>query len=175
MNNTTIHQTIQVKTTTIISKNINNQNLKNILNYNLNITITKSKLIKTTLIITKKFNKITITTHTFQLLTSHTKQKTSINKTTQIRTNIMHPKIIIPLTTNSSTKNTNNNPTNLLKIKIPIQIIHNPHFNIINKINNLPSTPTPLKSKSQTHILSIQIKNNNKIIIPRTNIKLIKK
>ena len=81
----------------IISGGMDDEDLKEILGYDLGVAVTGSEHIGTTLIITEGFGDIAMAERTFNLLKEREGSEAAVNGTTQIRAGVMRPEIVIPL------------------------------------------------------------------------------
>ncbi|MDE0503126.1 MAG: hypothetical protein OXI86_03515, partial [Candidatus Poribacteria bacterium] len=80
----------------LIAGGIDDQDLRELLGYELGVAITGSEDIGITLVVTEGFGKIRMADRTFNLLRERQGLKTSINGTTQIRAGVVRPEIIVP-------------------------------------------------------------------------------
>ena len=175
MSGTAVRRAIQVGAAAVVSGGMDDQDLRNVLGYDLGVAITGSELIGTTLVITEGFGEIAMAARTFQLLASHAGQEASVNGATQIRAGVMRPEIVIPLTADSSAGDASSGPAGLLEIGVPVRIIRDPHFGVIGEVSDLPSAPTPLESESRARVLSVRVESGDEVIVPRANVELIER
>lgn len=92
-----IEKAISVGASAIVTGGIDDQDLREILGYDLGVAITGTEEIGLTLIITEGFGDIAMAERTFALLNSRQGDQASVNGATQIRAGVMRPEIIIPL------------------------------------------------------------------------------
>ena len=170
-----IKKAIKVKASGIISGGIDDQDLKEILGYDLGVAITGSENIGITLIITEGFGDISMAQNTFDLLKSNAGKDTSINGTTQIRAGVLRPLLIIPSGSDSKIRDSaiKEQESGLLKFGSMVRIIRDPYFGKIGKVHNLPHNPKSLESGTKTRVLEVVIENDNILTVPRANIELI--
>ena len=174
MTSDAIDKAIEVKASGIISGGIDDQDLKEILGYDLGVAITGSEKIGITLIITEGFGDISMAQNTFNLLKSREGKGTSINGTTQIRAGVMRPLIIIPAEKDSGVPSkTVDKEFGLLKLGSTVRIIRDPYFGKIGRVHRLPHNPQSLESGTKTRVLEVVIENDNILTVPRANIELI--
>lgn len=174
MTSDAIDKAIEVKASGIISGGIDDQDLKEILGYDLGVAITGSEKIGITLIITEGFGDISMAKNTFNLLKSREGEETSINGTTQIRAGVMRPLIIIPTENDSGVSSKIvDKESGLLKLGSTVRIIRDPYFGKIGRVHSLPHNPKSLESGTKTRVLEVVIENDNILTVPRANIELI--
>ena len=174
MTSDAIDKAIEVKASGIISGGIDDQDLKEILGYDLGVAITGSEKIGITLIITEGFGDISMAQNTFNLLKSREGKETSINGTTQIRAGVMRPLIIIPAEKDPGVSSkTVDKEFGLLKLGSTVRIIRDPYFGKIGRVHRLQHNPQSLESGTKTRVLEVVIENDNILTVPSANIELI--
>ena len=92
-----IHQAVKVGAAALVSGGIDDQDLKNILGYDLGVAVTGSERIGLTLIVTEGFGEIAMAERTFRLLASRSGAPAAVNGATQIRAGVLRPEIAIPI------------------------------------------------------------------------------
>src|SRR5205814_738404 len=93
-----IEKTRKVGVAALLSGGIHDQDLEQLLGYNLGVAITGSEQVGLTLIVTEGFGEIAMAERTFNLLASRQGDAAAVNGATQIRAGVMRPEIVIPLT-----------------------------------------------------------------------------
>src|SRR5690606_27536467 len=97
MTGAAVHKAIETGVAALISGGMDDEDLKEILGYDLGVAITGSERIGTTLIITEGFGEIAMAERTFDLLRSRAGAEATVNGATQIRAGVMRPEVVIPL------------------------------------------------------------------------------
>ena len=174
MTSEAIQKAISIGAAGVISGGIDDQDLKEILGYDLGVAITGSESLGVTLIITEGFGDISMAERTFGLLKDRVGTKASINGATQIRAGVIRPSIIIPVDKMDSReqKSTVYEP-GILEVGVPVRIIREPYFGDIGKVHSLPSKPQTLESGTKTRVLEVIVENGDILTIPRANIERI--
>jgi len=174
MTSEAIQKAISIGAAGVISGGIDDQDLKQILGYDLGVAITGSESLGVTLIITEGFGDISMAERTFGLLKDRVGTKASINGATQIRAGVIRPSIIIPVDKmdSSEQKSTAYEP-GILEVGVPVRIIRAPYFGDIGKVHSLPSKPQTLESGTKTRVLEVIVENGDILTIPRANIERI--
>jgi len=169
-----IRKAIKIGISGIISGGIDDQDLKEILGYDLGVAITGTEKLGITIITTEGFGNIAMAKRTFELLTSREKSFASINGATQIRAGVIRPEIIIRIDENvEKLQKDEKRLTGVLEINCPVRIIRDPYFGQIGKVSDLPLEPQILESGTKTRVLQVIFDNNEEVTIPRANVELI--
>jgi hypothetical protein len=179
-----IRRAIQVGAAAVISGGIDDQDLRDVLGYDLGVAITGSEKLGTTLIITEGFGEIAMAQRTFMLLASHQGDLASVNGSTQIRAGVMRPEVVVPLHTAQREAVGGARKAGLavagpkyeagqLVIGRPVRIIRDPYFGVIGTVAGLPPEPTVLGSGSKARVLEVRMESGESVAIPRANVELI--
>jgi hypothetical protein len=160
----------------IIVGGLYDEDLKDILGYDLGVAITGSEDIGITLIITEGFGQIGMAHKTFELLKSRAGSKASVNGATQIRAGVVRPEIIIPhaLENIASSETGVKRESEGLKAGDVVRIIREPYFGIIGKVKSLPSEPQQIETESRVRVLEVEFSDSQVAVIPRTNVEMVK-
>ena len=169
-----VRKAIQIGVSAVISGGMDDQDLKDILGYDLGVAVTGSETVGTTVIITEGFGEIAMADRTFQLLKSREGDEAAVNGATQIRAGVMRPEILIPLSGEELEQETEHAHTDgALDIGSPVRIIRDPHFGLIGTVSGLPSEPRVLGSGSKARVLEVDLESGSKVIVPRANVEII--
>lgn len=168
---------IELGVAAIISGGMDDEDLKEILGYDLGVAVTGSEHIGTTLIITEGFGDIAMAERTFQLLKEREGAESAVNGTTQIRAGVMRPEIVIPLDNKmkaaNQTKAKQEVSLGILETGIPVRIIREPYFGLLGEVGAMPTELRTLESGSESRVLEVVLHSGNKVIVPRANVELI--
>jgi len=174
MTSEAIQKAIDIGASGLISGGIDDQDLKEILGYDLGVAITGSEKLGLTLIVTEGFGDIAMAERTFKLFKSREGKKASINGATQIRAGVIRPSIIIPVDEISAEESIESDyESGILEVGSSVRIIRDPYFGEIGTVHSLPSNPQILESGTKTRVLEVLIESGNILTIPRANIELI--
>ncbi len=169
-----IEKAIDIGVAAVVAGGIDDQDLKEILGYNLGVAITGTEDIGLTLIVTEGFGDIAMAERTYNLLHARVGDFASVNGATQIRAGVMRPEIIIPLTDQEKADEPIPEHTGgQLDPGRPVRIIRDPYFGLIGEVTNLPSEPTILGSGSKARVLEVKLSSGDCVTIPRANVELI--
>lgn len=169
----------EVGVTAIIAGGIDDQDLKEILGYDLGVAITGSEEIGLTIIITEGFGQIAMADRTFALLKSLEGQLASVNGTTQIRAGVLRPEIVIPLE-NESMRSGDGPPETaaragggFLETGAKVRIIRDPWFGELGTVASLPVEAQELESGSRARVLEVQCQSGQRVTVPRANVEIV--
>jgi hypothetical protein len=169
-----VHKAKEIGTAALVSGGIDDQDLKNILGYDLGVAVTGSEHIGLTLIITEGFGDIAMAERTFRLLASRNGAPAAVSGATQIRAGVLRPEIVIPIP-HTGTASARDEATidSTLKLGANVRIIRDPHFGVIGKVSALPHELQALESGSKARVLEVAVDGAPRIIVPRANVELI--
>ena len=157
----------------IISGGIDDQDLKQLLGYDLGVAITGRENLGITVIVTEGFGEIAMAERTFKLLRGHEGYETSVNGSTQIRAGVMRPEIIIPLASVPTDQANHRFEEGQLEIGRTLRVIRDPWFGMIGEVTGLPTEPHVLGSGSKARVLEVKFPSGETAIVPRANVELI--
>ncbi|QDT31024.1 hypothetical protein [Thalassoglobus polymorphus] len=158
----------------IIGGGIDDQDLRDILGYDLGVAITGSETIGLTLIITEGFGQIAMASRTFELLNSLEGRAVSVNGATQIRAGVLRPTIVIPLSESAESDETAQVVGGgMLKIGSHVRLVRDPYFGLLGTVSELPSEPQELESGSKARVLKVDCESGEQVIVPRANVELV--
>ncbi|MDR4499207.1 MAG: hypothetical protein MRK02_15015 [Candidatus Scalindua sp.] len=175
-----IQKSLELGIKGIIVGGIKDNDINQLLGYDLGAAITGSEDINITLIITEGFGQIDMAEKTFNVLTSRAGSKASISGATQIRAGVVRPEIIIPFSEEfdtSEVKMTEISPVEEesagIAIDDLIRIIRTPYFGKIGKVKSLPSELRKIETEAVVRVLEVEFPDGQTAIIPRSNVEAI--
>ncbi len=169
-----VRKAIKLGISAVISGGMDDQDLKEILGYDLGVAVTGSETVGITVIITEGFGDIAMADRTFQLFQSRQGDRAAVNGATQIRAGVMRPEILIPLTQEELAQEAEPPHTgNALNVGTPVRMIRDPYFGLIGHVSGLPSEPQTLGSGSRARILEVDLQSGEKVVVPRANVEII--
>ena len=172
----TIENAKKIGVKAIIVGGLYDEDLKKLLGYDLGVAITGSENIGITLIITEGFGRISMAHSTFELLKSRAGSKASVNGATQIRAGVVRPEIIIPY----ALENLASSETKIeaerggLKTGDIVRVIREPFFGRIGRVKTLLSEPQQIETESKVRVLEVEFSDSSIVVIPRTNVEMVK-
>ncbi len=169
-----IRKAIKIGAAAVVSGGMDDQDLREILGYDLGVAVTGSENVGTTLIVTEGFGDIAMARGTFELLRSRKGDEAAVNGATQIRAGVMRPEVLIPLSVDELARQSEPvHSAGLLQPGAPVRIIRDPYFGKIGKVAALPSELRALESGSKARILEVAFDDNTRLVVPRANVELI--
>ena len=169
-----VRKAIKLGISAVISGGMDDQDLKEILGYDLGVAVTGSETVGTTVIITEGFGEIAMADRTFQLFKSREGDEAAVIGATQIRAGVMRPEILIPLSGEELNQETEPVHTDgALDVGSPVRIIRDPHFGLIGRVSGLPSEPQVLGSGSKARVLEVNLESGSNVLVPRANVEII--
>ena len=156
----------------LIVGGIDDNDLRELLGYELGVAITGSEDIGITLVVTEGFGKIRMADRAFNLLTEREGLKTSINGVTQIRAGVVRPEIVIPF---ESTEQPMEEAlvAGILEVDTSIRVIREPYFGKLGRVTALPVDLQQLETGAKVRILEVELEDGAQITLPRANVELI--
>lgn len=174
MEGAAIRRAVEVGASAVVSGGMDDQDLKDVLGYDLGVAVTGSEKIGLTLIVTEGFGDIAMADRTFRLLQSRADAPAAVSGATQIRAGVMRPEIVIPIEKPIETSSiTDEDIDTQLRIGAAVRIIRDPYFGQIGKVVALPPELRVLESESKARVLEIAVDSREKIVVPRANVELI--
>jgi len=175
-----IQKSLELGIKGIIVGGIKDNDINQLLGYDLGAAITGSEDINITIIITEGFGQIDMAEKAFKVLTSRGGSKASISGATQIRAGVVRPEIIIPFSEEidaSDVKMTEESPVEEesagIAIDDLIRVIRTPYFGKIGKVKSLPSELRKIETEAVVRVLEVEFPDGRTAIIPRSNVEAI--
>ena len=169
-----IERAREVGAAAVVAGGIDDEDLREVLGYDLGVAITGTEQIGLTVIVTEGFGDIAMAERTFNLLRSREGDFASVNGATQIRAGVMRPEIVIPLSADEKKQEPEvEHYGGLLELGRPVRIIRDPYFGLIGEVAALPPEPQVLGSGSKARVLEVKLDSGECVIIPRANVELI--
>ncbi len=169
-----IRKAAELGISALVGGGIDDQDLKEILGYDLGVAVTGTETIGTTVIVTEGFGDIAMARRTFDLLRQHAGKDASVNGATQIRAGVMRPEIIVCLdrhaAKNEKIASTSGDGT--LAAGIAVRIIREPYFGCLGTVSGLPSELQTLESGSKARVVQVRLADGRDVIVPRANVEL---
>lgn len=170
----TVARAREIGVAALIAGGIDDQDLKEILGYDLGVAITGSEDLGLTVITTEGFGEIAMAKRTFELLKSLEGHATSVNGATQIRAGVQRPEIVIPLPEAGDVSETAQRVGGgVLEIGAHVRLIRDPYFGELGTVTSLPPEPQVLESGSRARILEVDCESGKRITVPRANVELV--
>lgn len=158
----------------VVAGGIDDQDLKEILGYDLGVAVTGTETIGTTVIVTEGFGDIAMAKRTFDLLKLHAGDEASVNGATQIRAGVMRPEIVVCLPEAQGSHPLGSSVVEgTLKPGVQVRIIREPHFGALGTVSGLPHELQTLESGSKARVVEVKLANGKTTVVPRANVELV--
>ncbi len=168
-----IRKAQQLGVAAVVTGGIDDQDLREILGYDLGVAITGNEAIGLSIIITEGFGDIAMAHRTFDLLRSHAGHHASVNGTTQIRAGVLRPEILIPVDAPVAKTAIKDREEGQLVIGAPVRVIREPEFGSLGTVATMPSEPAVLASESKARVVTVTLARGETVTVPRANVELI--
>lgn len=170
-----IRKAAQLGIAAVVTGGIDDQDLKDILGYDLGVAVTGTETIGTTVIMTEGFGDIAMARRTFELLCRHTGKEVSVNGATQIRAGVMRPEIVICLGEKPAKNEAVADAAvaGTLAVGTPVRMIREPYFGELGTVAALPHELQTLESGSKARVVEVKLSDGRQIIVPRANVELL--
>jgi hypothetical protein len=157
----------------LIAGGIDDQDVRDLLGYDLGVAITGNEKLGVTLVVTEGFGPLSIAHKTFELLQQRSGKRASLSGATQIRAGVIRPEIIVT-DLDSDWEQRNEEPPDLeLAIGVPVRLIREPNFGHLGKVVGLPVQPELIPSGAKVRVAEIELGDGTKMMLPRANLELI--
>lgn len=171
-----LRKAIEMEVEGIVIGGFDNQDVKEILGYDLGVAITGTEDLGTTLMVTEGFGKIRMAARTFQLLKTLEGKKASINGATQIRAGVIRPEVVIPLVKDAAKKDiAEKGASEGMVIGSQIRVIRHPYFGMLGEVTDLPAPLQELPTEAKVRICKVKLESGEEVLLPRANVELIEK
>lgn len=158
----------------IVTGGIRRVELTKFLGYEMGVAITGQEDIKVTCIITEGFGRMTMASHTYDLLKSCEGRLASIDGATQIRAGVIRPEVIVPYKESevSGFKEEEDELAEGMDRGTRVRIIRQPYFGAIGSIETLPADLQRLESESWVRVMTVKLEDGRIVTIPRANVEI---
>jgi len=171
-----IDQAREVGALGLVGGGLRDQDLRDLLGYDLGVAITGDEDIGLTVIVTEGFGEIAIAHKTFAILEACSGMETSISGATQIRAGVLRPEIIVPAVEGkgwAGEVGLEHGHGQGMGIGDLLRVIRVPYFGRIGCISALPTELQRVESGAQVRVLEVEFEDGEKVVVPRANVEMI--
>jgi len=169
-----IQQARQVGALGLVGGGIRDQDLRDLLGYDLGVAITGTEEIGLTAIVTEGFGAIAMARKTFEIFKAFSGREASISGATQIRAGVLRPEIIVPLQDEKPPPSERaTSPQQGLEKGNLLRIIRAPYFGRIGQVSALPTDLQQVESGARVRVLEVEFEDGSRAVVPRANVELI--
>ena len=156
----------------LIGGGMRDQDLRDLLGYDLGVAITGTEDIGLTVIVTEGFGAIAIAQKTFNVMQSCSGMTASISGATQIRAGVLRPEIIVPEAAGVEEQEKERESVGV-QIGDMLRVIRMPYFGRIGRVSGLPAELQTVESGAMVRVLEVEFEGGEKVTVPRANVELI--
>ena len=157
----------------VIGGGIRDQDLRELLGFDLGVAITGTEELGLSLIVTEGFGRIAMARKTFDILTENAGRTASISGATQIRAGVVRPEIIITDTKAQAVPTAAPEGAQGLAEGAVLRAIRAPYFGKIGQVLSLPAELEQVESGARVRVLEVAFEDGTRAILPRANVELI--
>lgn len=169
-----VQKAIELGISGLVAGGIDDQDLKQILGYDLGVAITGTEQIGLSLIITEGFGDIAMAQRTFDLFQQRSGAPAAANGATQIRAGVLRPEIVIPWPDQATAGDASARVGGgVLEVGSPVRIIRDPYFGVLGEVASLPPEPQVLGSGSKARVLEVKTREGTRVTVPRANVEIV--
>lgn len=171
----TLRQAARLGVRALVVGGVDDQDLRDLLGYDLGVAITGNETLGVTVILTEGFGRITMARRTFDLLARFQGRAASCSGATQIRTGVIRPEVIVP--------HQGGGPATAgapgggeragLAVGDTIRIIRGPHFGVLAAAAALPHELEKIATESRVRVLRAKLPDGIVITVPRANVEIL--
>ncbi|MGQ9661854.1 MAG: hypothetical protein ACUVWX_05875 [Kiritimatiellia bacterium] len=153
---------------------IHDEDLRQILGYDLGVAITGTEQVGLTLILTEGFGNIRISDRTWNTLKKREGAVASISGATQIRAGVVRPEIIVPYEADNPPEQPPSAPIGAaLEVGSLVRIIRQPDFGRVGVVRALPHELQKIESETRARVLEVEFPDGTSRVVPRANVEII--
>lgn len=168
----TVEQARQAGAVGLIGGGMRDQDLRDLLGYDLGVAITGAEEIGLTVIITEGFGRIAMARKTFDILQACAGMEASISGATQIRAGVLRPEIIVPMDIGIEEEKGGGGSEGL-QVGDVLRVIRMPYFGQIGRVSGLPAELQQVESGALVRVLEVEFDGGERVVVPRANVELI--
>ena len=159
----------------VVTGGFDDQDLRELLGYDLGVAITGSEELGITLIVTEGFGDIPMAGRTFDLLRTCEGRTASVTGATQIRAGVLRPEILVPRSRSDvpPADAANGSGEEGLTVGSLIRVIRQPYFGRLGAVTALPPELVPLETEAKVRVLEVDFGNGTRVLLPRANVEMI--
>jgi hypothetical protein len=157
----------------VIGGGIRDQDLRELLGFDLGVAITGTENLGLSLIVTEGFGRIAMARKTFDILTENAGRTASISGATQIRAGVVRPEIIITDAEAQAAPTAAPEGAQGLAEGALLRAIRAPYFGKIGQVLSLPAELEQVESGARVRVLEVAFEDGTRAIVPRANVELI--
>lgn len=168
-----VRKAAELGVSALIAGGIDDQDVRELLGYDLGVAITGNEKLGVTLVVTEGFGPLAIAAKTFELLQQRAGKRASLSGATQIRAGVIRPEIIVTDLESDWEQKDAEPPDLELAVGVPVRLIREPHFGDLGKVVGLPVQPEVIPSGAKVRVAEVELGDGTRMTLPRANLELI--
>jgi hypothetical protein len=158
----------------IVTGGFDDQDLKQLLGYDLGVAITGHEPIGITVVLTEGFGEISMAARTLEVLRANEGLRASINGATQIRAGVIRPEIVIPkLDRGRPAAGAAESESLGLREGSRVRVIREPNFGRLGHVTAMPPELMMMETESKVRVLKVKLDSGEEYLLPRANVEMI--
>ena len=159
----------------VIGAGVRDQDLRELLGYDLGVAITGSEDIGLTVILTEGFGEIAMARRTYEIFEACNDREASISGATQIRAGVMRPEIIVPGDNGAPAREPQAGAAHSEGMTRGdlLRVIRAPYFGHIGRAGELIADLRQVESGARVRVLEVEFEDGSRAVVPRANVELI--
>lgn len=171
----TLRQAARLGVRALVVAGIDDQDLRDLLGYDLGVAITGHETIGLTVILTEGFGRMAMAQRTFDLLARFRGRAACCSGATQIRAGVIRPEVIVPYPAgDAAPAAAARGPERAgLAVGDTIRIIRGPYFGVLATVAELPHELEKIATESRVRVLRAKLPDGTVITAPRANVEIL--
>ncbi len=158
----------------IVTGGFDDEDLKQLLGYDLGVAITGHEPIGITVVLTEGFGEISMAKRTLEVLKANEGLRASINGATQIRAGVIRPEIVIPKLDKARPAAAGSEAASQGLVEgSRVRIIREPNFGRLGHVTVLPPDLMQMETESKVRVLKVKLDSGEEYLLPRANVEMI--
>jgi len=159
----------------VIVGGFHDQDVREILGYDLGVAITGHEDVGLTLVMTEGFGEIPMAEKTFRLLQERHGCRASLSGATQIRAGVIRPEVIIPYPQSewSAGQEEEKEAAQAVREGDHIRVIREPYFGRLGRVKTLIPALQRVECETKVRVLEVEFEDGTAAVVPRANIERI--
>lgn len=164
----------KIKVAGIVAGGAMMEDLERVLNAKIGVAITGREDIGFTLILTEGFGKLPMSENVFVILKENEGKVAAVNGATQVRAGVVRPEIVIPREIGEQKRGVDELEEGKMKVGSIVRIIRFPHFGGVGRVIELPIELSKIETESLVRVVTLELTDGRRVMVPRANVEIIK-
>jgi len=157
----------------LVVGSLTDRDLRSLVGFDLGSSITGSKDVDLTLILTEGFGDLPMGERTFEVLAACDGMSASVNGRTQIRAGVIRPEVIVARPESADGEPDATPRRVMLRVGSRVRGTREPHFGRCGVVSALPAEPARLETGASVAVAELAFDDGGKAYVPRSNLEAI--